>query len=266
MSEEWVASAMGWLANIAYALVLLLVVWIVAGWVKRTTTKGFERAKFDVTLSAFLSNLVRWAILLLGVLAVLGRFGIETTSFAAVLAGAGLAIGMAFSGTLGSFASGVILLAFRPFKIGDVVTAAGVTGKVHEIGIFSTTMDTPDNRRFILPNNSITGGTIENISHHQIRRADVSVGTDYSADLDRTRQVLEQAASGVANRLSDRDPQIVLTELGGSSVDWQVRVWVEAEHFWGVKEATTRAVKIALDEAGIGIPFPQMDVHLDKPA
>jgi small conductance mechanosensitive channel len=127
-------------------------------------------------------------------------------------------------------------------------------------------MDTPDNRRFILPNNSITGGTIENISHHSVRRADVSVGTDYSADLDRTRQVLEQAASGVANRLADRDPQIVLTELGGSSIDWQVRVWVEAEHFWGVKEATTRAVKIALDEAGIGIPFPQMDVHLDKPA
>jgi small conductance mechanosensitive channel len=197
---------------------------------------------------------------------VLGIFGVETTSFAAVLAGAGLAIGMAFSGTLGSFAAGVMLLAFRPFKVGDVVTVAGVTGKVDQVGIFSTTLDTPDNRRFIIPNASITGSTIENISHHPVRRADVSVGTDYSADVDQTRAVLERVANELPGRLQDKDPQVVLVELGASSVDWQVRIWVDAADFWAVKEAATRAVKVALDEAGIGIPFPQMDVHLDQPA
>jgi small conductance mechanosensitive channel len=263
LSPELQATIMGWAASIAKALILLVVVWIVAGWARRGATKAFEKASFDITLSKFISSLVRWAILLLGVLAVLGIFGVETTSFAAVLAGAGLAIGMAFSGTLGSFAAGVMLLAFRPFKIGDVVTVAGVTGKVDQIGIFTTTLDTPDNRRFILPNGSITGSTIENISHHPVRRADVSVGTDYSADVDRTREVLEKVAHELPGRLEDRDPQVALVELGASSVDWQVRIWVKAEDFWGVKEAATRAVKVALDEAGIGIPFPQMDVHLE---
>jgi small conductance mechanosensitive channel len=126
-------------------------------------------------------------------------------------------------------------------------------------------MDTPDNRRLILPNANVVGQTIENISHHPIRRADVSVGTDYSADIDRTREVLERAARSVPGRLQDRDPQVALSELGASSVDWQVRIWVGADDFWPVKEAATRAVKLALDEAGIGIPFPQMDVHLDQP-
>jgi small conductance mechanosensitive channel len=250
LSPEMQATVWGWAASIAKALVLLIVVWIAAGWAGRGATKGFEKAKFDVTLSKFFASLIRWTILLLGVLAILGIFGVETTSFAAVLAGAGLAVGMAFSGTLGSFAAGVMLLAFRPFKVGDVVTVAGVTGKVNEIGIFTTTLDTPDNRRFILPNGTITGTTIENISHHAIRRADVSVGTDYSADVDRTRAVLEKVANELPGRLQDKDPQVVLVELGASPV----------------KEAATRAVKVALDEADIGIPFPQMDVHLDQPS
>jgi small conductance mechanosensitive channel len=266
LSPELQATILGWAASIAKALVLLIIVWIVAGWARRGATKGFEKANFDVTLSKFFSSLIRWAILLLGILAILGIFGVETTSFAAVLAGAGLAIGMAFSGTLGSFAAGVMLLAFRPFKVGDVVTVAGVTGKVDQIGIFTTTLDTPDNRRFILPNGNITGQTIENISHHAVRRADVSVGTDYSADVDRTRAVLERVAHELPGRLQNKDPQVALVELGASSVDWQVRIWVDAADFWPLKEAATRAIKVALDEAGIGIPFPQMDVHLDQPS
>ena len=266
LTPELQATILGWAANIAKALLFFVVVWIVAGWAGRGATRAFKKASFDVTLSKFFSSIIRWAILLMGALAVLGIFGVQTTSFAAVLAGAGLAIGMAFSGTLGSFAAGVMLLAFRPFKVGDVVTVAGVTGKVDAIGIFTTTLDTPDNRRLILPNGSVFGQTIENISHHSVRRADVSVGTDYAADVDRTREVLERAARAVPGRLEDRDPQIVLAELGASSVDWQVRVWVSSDNFWPVKEATTRAVKVALDEAGIGIPFPQVDVHFDQPA
>jgi small conductance mechanosensitive channel len=264
LSPEMQATAIGWAASIVKALVLLLVVWVVAGWARRGAMRGFERANFDVTLGKFIASILRWAILLLGLLAVLGIFGVETTSFAAVFAGAGLAVGMAFSGTLGSFAAGVLLLTFRPFKVGQFVSVAGVAGTVEEIGMFTTSLDTPDNRRIIVPNGSIFGQVIENISYHPIRRVDVSVGTDYSADLDRTRAVLEQAAAGVENRLQDRDPQIVLLELGGSSIDWQIRIWAESANFFPVKEAATRAVKVALDEAGIGIPFPQMDVHVDQ--
>jgi len=265
LSPELQASILGWTLSVVKAVVLLIVLWMVAGWARRCSRRAFETANFDATLSKFISNLLRWAILLLGVLAVLGIFGVETTSFAAVLAGAGLAIGMAFSGTLSSFASGVLLLTFRPFEVGQFVNVAGVTGTVDEIGIFTTTLDTPDNRRIIVPNSSIFGSTIENLSHHPKRRADVSVGTDYSADLDRTRQVLEQAARGVPGRLEEQDPQVVLVELGASSIDWQVRIWAPATDLLSVKEAAMRAIKVALDDAGIGIPYPQMDVHVDHP-
>jgi small conductance mechanosensitive channel len=266
LSPELQATLLGWAASIVKALLLLLGLWMVAGWARRVSLRAFQRAEFDVTLSKFISSMLRWTILLLGILSIVGIFGVEPASFAAVLAGGGLAIGMAFSGTLGNFAAGIMLLTFRPFKIGDVVCVAGVTGKVDEINMFTTTMNTPDNRRLILPNGNVFGQTIENISFHDTRRVDVLVGADYSANLDRTREVLEAAARQVPGILSEPAPQVVLVELGASSVDWQVRVWVNSGDFFPIKEATTRAVKNALDEAGIGIPFPQMDVHLDKPA
>jgi len=171
---------------------------------------------------------------------------------------------MALSGTLGHFASGVMLLIFRPFKVGDVINAAGVIGKVYEIELFTTALDTPDNRRIIVPNGSIYGATIENISHHPTRRVDVAVGVDYSADIDKTREVLDAAARSVEGILSDPPHAIVLGDLGDSAVNWTVRVWCNSADYWGIKEQLTRAVKQHLDQAGIGIPFPQMDVHLDK--
>ena len=243
-------------------LVFLFFAWIIAGWVRRFTLRALERAKVDLTLRRFISNTLRWLVLLLAGVACLGAFGIETTSFAAILAAAGFAVGMAFQGTLSNLASGVMILIFRPFKIGDVVSVAGITGKVNEIELFTTTMDTPDNRRVIVPNSAIFGSTIENISHHATRRVDVSVGTDYTADLDRVREVLMNAANQVTGVLPDPAPGIVLSELGGSSIDWSVRVWVNADDFWGVRDALTRSVKMSLDEANIGIPYPQMDVHM----
>ena len=239
---------------------------LVAGWAARLTTKAMSKAHVELTLSKFAGKMAKWAILVLVGLACLGVFGIEVTAFAAVIAAAGFAVGMAFSGTLGNFASGVMLLVFRPFKVGDVVSVAGHTGKVDEIDLFVTSLDTPDNRRLILPNSSIFGASIENISHHATRRVDVAVGTDYGADLDKTREILAKAAGSVDKVKSDPAPAIVLAELGGSSIDWSVRVWVDAGYFWPVKDALTREVKYALDKAGIGIPFPQMDVHLDPPA
>ncbi|MFG0330842.1 MAG: mechanosensitive ion channel family protein [Phycisphaerales bacterium] len=253
-----------WGIRVLGALVFLIVAWIVAAWIGRTTWRAFERAKLDPTLGRFFSNLAKWGVLVLAGLGCLGIFGIETTSFAAVLAAMGLAIGLAMQGTLGNFSAGVMLLIFRPFKVGQYVTIAGESGTIYEIELFSTTLDTPDNRRLIIPNGSVYGQKIENITYHPRRRADIDVGVEYAADIDQTRAVLEAAANSVEGRLDDPAPQVVLNGLGDSSVNWTVRVWAPTPDFLAVKQATVRAVKIALDDAGIGIPFPQLDVHLDR--
>jgi small conductance mechanosensitive channel len=245
-------------------LVVLIIGWIVAGWAGSAMLKGLRKAKIDETLSKFASKATKSLILLFVILGCLGVFGVNVTSFAAVLAASAFALGLAFQGSLSNFSAGVMLLVFRPFKVGDVVSVAGVTAKVDEIGLFTTTMDTPDNRRLILPNSAIFGATIENITHHPTRRVDVAVGTDYSADIDQTREVLMKAAQEIPDQIPGKDPQVALTGLGGSSVDWAVRVWVDAGNFWPTKEALTRSVKLALDNADIGIPFPQMDVHMDQ--
>ncbi|MFG0245987.1 MAG: mechanosensitive ion channel family protein [Phycisphaerales bacterium JB052] len=262
-SETWVLlwDSVGW--PITKAIVLIILVIIIAGWISKITGKAVRKANVEETLARFLSNLARYVVLIAGAVAILGTLGVETTSFAALIAAVGFAIGMAMSGMLGNVASGVMLLFFRPFKVGDVVSAGGTTGKVFEIGLFTTTFDTPDNRRIIVPNNSIFGGTIENISHHATRRVSIDVGTDYGADIDKAREIMLAAASSTDNVLNDPAPAIVLTGLGGSSIDWSVRVWVNAADYWAVMDALTRNVKVALDDAGIGIPFPQMDVHID---
>ncbi len=247
-----------------WAIIILVVAYIVANIANRSVRSSLTRAKVDETLSRFFGKMAKYLVLILGVIVALGRLGIEVTAFAAILAAAGFAVGMALSGTLGHFASGVMLLIFRPFKVGDVINAAGVVGKVYEIELFTTALDTPDNRRIIVPNGSIYGATIENISHHPTRRVDVAVGVDYSADIDKTREVLDAAARSVEGILSDPPHAIVLGDLGDSAVNWTVRVWCNAADYWGIKEQLTRAVKQHLDQAGIGIPFPQMDVHLDK--
>ncbi len=263
LSEETWILITQYATRVVGVLVLLFCSWVVAAWVGVLVRRSCDRTGIDLTLGKFFAKLARWAILVLAVLMCLGVFGVNTTSFAAVLAAAGLAVGLALQGTLANFASGVMLLIFRPFKVGDVITVCGQTGKVDEIELFTTALDTPDNRRLILPNGSVFGSTIENITHHSTRRVDVAVGVDYSAEIDRTRSVLLEAAKAVPDRLDDPEPQVVLTGLGASSVDWQVRLWCNAADYWPVKDAATRQVKVALDQAGIGIPFPQMDVHVD---
>jgi small conductance mechanosensitive channel len=175
-----------------------------------------------LTLAKFFARAVRWAILIAIGLSVLSAFGIETTSFAAFIAAGGLAVGLALQGALSSFAAGLLLLAFRPFTVGDVIRAAGEVGTVNAISLFTTKLDTSDNRRLFIPNNAVIAGNIENVSHHTERRADVPVGTEYGADIDRTRQVLETAAASVDGRLAEPPPQVGLAGLGGSSVDWEV--------------------------------------------
>lgn len=246
------------------AVVFMFAAFMVAGWARSLVRKVAKKRSLDLTVSRFVASMTRWAILLMAFIATLGIFGVETTSFAAALAGAGLAVGLALQGSLSNLAAGIMLLVFRPFKAGDVVTAGGQTGKVDSINLFTTTLDTPDNRRIILPNGAIFGGTIENMTHHDMRRVDVAVGVDYSADMDKTREVLESAANAVPGRLQDQDTQVILLNLGDSCLDWQVRVWASTADYWAVLDAGTREVKKQLDAAGIGIPFPQMDVHVDN--
>jgi small conductance mechanosensitive channel len=250
----------------AGALLLLFVAWIAARIIGSMVATGLRKASFDETLTRFFAKAVRWLVLVIALLMCLSIFGIETTSFAAVLAAGGFAVGLAFQGTLGNFAAGIMLLVFRPYKVGDVVNVAGQVGKVNEIELFTTTLDTFDNRRIIIPNGTIFGSVIENITHHPQRRADVEVGVDYSADIQKTREVLEAAVKSVEGVLQDPAPAVMLTGLGGSSVDWVVRAWANTGDFGSVKERTTVAVKEALDAAGIGIPYPTMDVNVNQSA
>ncbi len=248
------------------AIVILIVAYLIAVFLGRLCSKPI-RSRVDETLGRFVGKLVFYTLMICAILGVLQYFGIGVTSFAAVLAAAGFAVGLAFQGTLSNFAAGVLLLVFRPFKVGDFVTAAGITAKVYEIDLFTTTFDTPDNRRIVVPNSAISSGTVENITFHQHRRVDVSVGVDYSADIQKTRDTLMAAAESVPQFLVDGEGfgyRVVLGDLGDSAVGWSIWFWTRASDFLSAKEALTAAVKNHLDEAGIGIPFPQMDVHMHQ--
>lgn len=245
-------------------LIALFAAWVIAGWLERAVRKALEKRNFDDTLTRFFAKLTRYLILVGVVLGCLGVFGIQTASFAAVLAAAGFAIGLAFQGTLGNFSAGVMLLVFRPFKVGDFVEVNGETGTCEHIDLFTCEFRTLDNKKLIIPNGAVFGNTITNYTGYDTRRVDIDIGAEYSADVDATRAALEKAAANIPGMLKDPAPQVFLKSLGASSVDWQVRIWCKTEDFWNVWQATTQASKAALDAAGIGIPFPQQDVHLDE--
>jgi len=246
----------------------VIALFVVGRWIasrlQHSMLKRLEKRDFDLTLARFFSQMVGTAILILTIVLCLGIFDVQTASFAAILGGAALAIGLAFQGSLSNFAAGIMLILFRPFKVDDFVEVGGAVGTVRAMGIFATELDTLDNRRVIVPNGSIFGATIVNMSHHDVRRVDVPVGTEYSADLDEVRLVLEAAALTVPGRALDRAPEVYLAELGGSSIDWEVRIYADPKQYFAVRQATVLLTKKALDKAGIGIPFPQMDVHFDK--
>ncbi|MGK0359505.1 MAG: small conductance mechanosensitive channel [Bradymonadia bacterium] len=244
---------------------VIVAIWVgfkVAGWAGRMVHKALDRAKVDATLAQFGGSAVRVGLIILIVISCVGVFGVDTTSFAAVIGAAGLAIGLAFQGTLSNVAAGVMLLLFRPFKLGDLIKVAGELGIVSKISLFTTEMDTLDNRHIILPNGSVFGATIENITHNDKRRVDIDVGCDYGESIAHCRTVLEAAANAVPGTIDE--PQVIVLALGGSSVDWQVRVWCNAADYWTVWDATIETVKAHLDAAKIGIPYPQMDVHLNR--
>lgn len=262
-AQKFVAGALPLLGHIAIGILIIIVALMVAGRARNLVEKSIRRARVDETLAKFFAQLAKWAIIIVGLVSAVGYMGVPTASFAAVIGGASLAIGLAFQGSLGNLAAGVMLLIFRPFKIGDVVQVGGITAKVAQIDLFTTLLDTYDNRRVIMPNGNIFGNEIENMTHHSTRRVDVSVGTEYKADLDEVRQVLQRAARDVKGILSTPEPVVYLDKLGDSAINWAVRVWCATPDYWDVRERLTRAVKVSLDEAGVGIPFPQMDVHIE---
>jgi len=259
--QEYGPMLVGWATRIVGVLVIFVIAWIIAGWARAALRKALEKRDFDATLTVFFANALRWLILIASGIACLGIFDVETTSFAAVLGAMGLAIGLAFQGSLSNVASGVMLLIFRPFKVGDVVNVSGVVGKIEAIDLLVTTMDTPDNRRIILPNSTIFGSTIENVTFHPVRRVDVPVGVAYDADLDKTREVLEAIVATIPDQPADRPSQVVLSSLGDSSVNWTLRVWTQTADYFAVLEKLTDTVKKRLDEEGIGIPFPNMELQ-----
>jgi small conductance mechanosensitive channel len=263
---QWMSLAEFYGTRVALLFVLLTLAWTLAGWASNLVKTSLRKLKFDETLTLFLAKLTWWSIVLLAALACLSKFGVETASFAAVIGATGFAIGLAFQGTLSNFAAGAMLLIFRPYKVGDVVNVAGFLGKVDEIELFTTTIDTFDNRRIIVPNSSIFGAVIENVTYHKKRRVDVEVGVSYSADIDETRRVLTEAANATEGAYTEPEPAIVLMALGASSVDWSVRVWAPTSEFGDVKQALIRSVKMNLDAAGLEIPFPQMDLYVKQVA
>lgn len=253
-----------WLPNVLAALAIFFIGrWVVrriANLVRRLLT----RAGMDATLVGFLGNLVNMGLFALVILAAVERLGVDTTSFAAILAAAGLAVGFALQGSLANFASGVMLMIFRPFRVGDFVEAGGVSGAVLEIQIFSTILKTPDNKKIIVPNSAITGGNIINYSAMPTRRVDLVFGVGYEDDLQVAKNTLKKLLEEDQRVLRDPAPVVAVSELADSSVNFVVRPWVKSEDYWDVYWDLTEKGKLALEAAGCSIPFPQRDVHLHQ--
>ena len=254
------------LGSYAFSLVMALLIFIIGKWaVNKIVTllgKVLRKVKgMDETLIKFLENIVYYALMIVVLLTALGKLGVETTSFLAILGAAGLAIGLALKDSLGNFASGVMIIMFKPFKVGDVVTAAGVTGSVSEVGIFNSVFTTPDNQKIIIPNGAITSGSITNINANDTRRVDLVVGIGYEDDIKKTKDVLNDIISSHEKVLLDKGITVAVSELADSSVNFVVRAWVKTPDYWDVKFALTETIKLRFDAEGISIPFTQQDVH-----
>jgi small conductance mechanosensitive channel len=263
--EKFLESLVAWGPSLLGALVILVLGWIGARILTSFARRAMTRAALDETLVRFVASLVYVVTMTLVVIAVLGRLGVNTTSFAAVIAAAGLAIGLAFQGTLSNFSSGVLLIVFRPFTVGDYVEAAGVSGTVEEVQIFTTQLKTPDNKRVIVGNADVMGGAITNYSANPTRRVDLVFGIAYEDDLAKAKQIAARLLSEDERVLDDPAPVVAVLELADSSVNLAVRPWVATADYWNVTFDLNERMKLAFDAEGITIPFPQRDLHV-RPA
>jgi len=259
--KPYIIMAVPLVLKLVYGLFILWIGRWIANAGEALVKKLLTKAKVDESLTGFLSSLAKYAILSAAVIATLDQIGVKTTGLLAIFASAGLAIGLALQGSLSNFAAGTMILGFRPFKIGDVITAGGQSGRVESIGIFTTTFLTLDNEVIIVPNSSITGGPIQNFTAKDYRRVSTDIGVAYGEDLDRCEEILKLAASKTKKRLEDKDPDVFITGFGASSVDFNVRVFTKNEDYWAVLHDLRKQVYAGLNEANVEIPFQQVVVH-----
>ena len=250
--------------NIALALAIFYVGKLVVSLVVRAIRKVMQAQEVDQTLETFIANLVRMVLMIVVIIAAIGQVGIQTTSFIAIFGAAGLAVGLALQGSLSNFASGVLIVLFRPYRVGDFVEAAGIAGSVVEVQILTTVLKTGDNKQIIVPNSQIMDSIITNYSANPTRRVDMVVGVSYDDDLDKVRATLEELIAAEDRILDDPAPTIAVSELADSSVNFVVRPWVNSADYWGVMFDLTEAIKKRFDKEGISFPFPQQDVHVYK--
>lgn len=251
-----------WGLRVGGAVLVLVVGWTAARWVRRLVRHGLERTKTEPILVGFVSAAAYYGLLVFVVLAVLHLFGIQTASFIAVLGAAGFAAGLAFQGMLGNLAAGVMLLVFRPFTTGDFVEAGGASGTVKDMGLLATRLDTPDNVRVLVPNSSVLGNVIRNFSGNETRRLDLEVGIDYADDIGSAIAACERVLAAEERVLAEPDPVVAVAGLGDSSVNLMVRPWCRTEDYWPLRRDLQRGLKEGLEAAGCSLPFPQRDVHL----
>ena len=250
--------------NLVTAIVIFYVGRVVINFIMRGLRSVMRKQGVDKTLETFVCNLVRIVLLMFVIIAAISAVGIQTTSFIAVLGAAGLAVGLALQGSLANFASGVLIVMFRPYKVGDWVEAAGISGAVEEVQILTTVLKTGDNKTVIVPNRQIMDSIITNYSANDTRRVDMVVGVSYEDDIDKVRSTLEELVAAEARVLDDPGCTIAVSELADSSVNFVLRPWVKTGDYSGVKFDLTEAIKKRFDAEGISFPFPQRDVHLYK--
>jgi small conductance mechanosensitive channel len=262
MIDQLVAAVVAWGPNVIASVAILILGWVGSRLVASGVRRAMTRARVDETLVKFIGNLVYMLVLTLVVIAVLGRLGINTTSLAAVVGAAGLAVGLAFQGTLANFAAGVLVLVFRPFKVGDFIEAAGVSGAVVSVELFTTVLNTPDNKRVIVGNGAVMSGPITNYSANSTRRVDMVFGISYTDDVEAARAAIQRILDADERVLSDPAPAIVVSGLADSSVNLTVRPWCGSADYWAVMGDVTERVKKAFDAEGISIPFPQREIRV----
>jgi small conductance mechanosensitive channel len=259
--QEWIVL---YGVKVIAAIAILLIGWIAAKGIRKIMRRMLQRARIDETLVSFVSSVSYVGVMAFVVIAALGQLGVQTASFVVVLGSAGLAVGLALQGSLANFAAGVLMIIFRPFKVGDYIEGGGVAGVVEEIGIFTTELKSPDNKKIIVPNGKMTGDNIVNYTAKEIRRVDIVAGVSYKDDLEKVKNVLADILEKDDRVLKDPAPTIGVLELADSSVNFVVRPWVKTENYWDVFFATQESIKKQFDSEGISIPFPQQDVHIHK--
>lgn len=268
VAQDWLVNNQDLLiqygVNIISAIAILVIGNFIVKAIANSVSKLMRKKDMDNAVIEFIHGLVRYLLFVIVLIAALSRIGVQTASVVAVIGAAGLAVGLALQGSLSNFAAGVLIVAFRPFKSGDYVEVAGVAGSVESIQIFSTVLKTPDNKMVVVPNGSVIGSPITNYSTHATRRIDYVIGVSYKADLKKTKEVLRRVVEAEERILKDPAPTIGVVALADSSVNFVVRPWVRTSDYWAVYFDLLQAMKEELDKEGIEIPFPQMDVHLNK--